>query len=64
MPASKDGDVQTDKSDGSKFITIKVASNCQVTYCRMGVTINCGIRPRLESTIDPIVQILVVRRGS
>ena len=32
MPASKDGDVQTDKSDGRKFITIRVASNGRVIY--------------------------------
>jgi integrase len=32
MPASRDGDVQTDNTDGRKFITIKVASNGQVAY--------------------------------
>ena len=35
MPASKDGDVQTNKTDGRKFITIKVASNGQVAYRRV-----------------------------
>ncbi|MCH7885325.1 MAG: hypothetical protein IIC01_08755 [Planctomycetes bacterium] len=35
MPASKDGDVQTDKTDGRKFITIKIASNGRVAYCRI-----------------------------
>ena len=33
MPASKHGEVQTDKHDGRKFITMKVASNGE-TACR------------------------------
>ena len=32
MPASRDGDVQTNKTDGRKFITIRVASNGRVAY--------------------------------
>ncbi len=35
MPASKDGDVQTNKTDSRKFITIKVQSNGSVAYCRV-----------------------------
>ncbi|MCH7925787.1 MAG: hypothetical protein IIC51_09660, partial [Planctomycetes bacterium] len=35
MPASRDGDVQTNKTDGRKFITIKIASNGRVAYCRI-----------------------------
>ena len=35
MPASKDGDVQTNKTDGRKFITIRVASNGRVAYRRI-----------------------------
>jgi len=32
MPASKHGQVQTDKTDGRKFITRRVASNGRVAY--------------------------------
>jgi len=35
MPASKDGDVQTNKTDGRKFITIRVVGNGQVAYRRI-----------------------------
>jgi hypothetical protein len=35
MPASKHGEVQTNKTDGRKFITLKVGSNGQVAYRRV-----------------------------
>ncbi|MDM8006300.1 MAG: hypothetical protein QUV05_09165 [Phycisphaerae bacterium] len=35
MPASKHGEVQTNKSDGRKFITMKVGSNGEVLYQRI-----------------------------
>lgn len=58
MPASKDGDVQTDKTDGRKFITIKVASNGRAAYRRIHLrTTNHRVARRraraLESIDDP-----------
>jgi hypothetical protein len=35
VPASKHGEVQTNKSDGRKFITMKVGSNGEVLYQRI-----------------------------
>jgi hypothetical protein len=58
MPASKDGDVQTDRTDGRKFITIKVASNGRVAYRKIHLrTTNHRLARRraraLESIDDP-----------
>ncbi|MEE9294996.1 MAG: hypothetical protein V3W34_08585 [Phycisphaerae bacterium] len=58
MPASKDGDVQTDKTDARKFITIKVASNGRVAYRKIHLktTHHRLARPRaraLEGVNDP-----------
>ncbi len=58
MPASKDGDLQTDKTDGRKFITIKVASNSRVAYRKIHLkTTNhrlaCRRARALEGVDDP-----------
>ena len=35
MPASKHGDVQADKYDGRKFITMRVSSNAEPAYRKL-----------------------------
>ena len=55
MPASKDGDVQTDKNDGRKFITIRVASNDRVAYRKIHLrTTNHRVARRRARALEGI----------
>ncbi len=58
MPASEHGEVQTNKSDGRKFITFKVGSNGQVLYRRIYLRTTDARQARqrarvLEDITDP-----------
>ncbi|MCH9035511.1 MAG: hypothetical protein IID42_13585, partial [Planctomycetes bacterium] len=63
MPASKDGDVQTDKSDGRKFITIRVASNGRVIYRKIHLkTTNHRLARRRARALEGIDDLEHARR--
>lgn len=64
MPASKDGEVQTDRSDGRKFITIRVASNGRVVYRKIHLkTTHHRLARRRARALESIENPDEARRG-